>query len=199
MARSTVTRFGDYLQRTFGLKGSQDSMGVVPDVIPTIGLVDPTDVEHHWTRNEILWGLTVDVAAAGAGTYARVEVKANPGYITVVEGMLVTPTPATGQIAVFMLQGAFTVANIATAERMDARANTVAPPGGTAVRYGTPGLMTPNLMTVSVAPNVPTALPLGCVLNQNEILVVGTLTANQRTFFNLYGYERLAEDWERVA
>lgn len=191
-----VTRFTDYLTRTFNVKGRQDPMSVIPDVFPMIGLVDPTDVEHHYTRNEVLWACNYTVPAGGAGTYARMELKGREGYITVIEGA--AAAAGGGWVLVQLDTTAFAAATAVTPVRMDSRAEVAGPPPGVQVMISSAlGILAaPNIKLYAPANNT-LFIPMGFVIDADEKVSLGFATANVDQTFNVWGYDRPAEDWER--
>jgi hypothetical protein len=193
-----VTRFTDYLTRTFGVKGRSEPMSVIPDVFPGLPLIDPTDVEHHWTRDEILWQVPVDIAAGGAGSYARIEIGTRQGYITVIEACSCEPVSTNGGFAVNLATRTITGAPNTFPTRCDARAETASPtPGAVCYAAATAVAVTANLSLFSAIANGTQLFPIGAVIDSDEILTVGATVANQRCIFTIFGYDRLAQDWER--
>jgi hypothetical protein len=200
MARATVTRFSDYLQRTFGLKGREDQQSVIGDVMPTIGLVDPTDSEHHFTRNEVLFSLVSSIAAGGAGQYGRIELTGRAGYITVIEAVAFLPVNSVAQCNVQLLASpGFSVVGGVTPVRLDSRSEIASPPASVVVAAGTTaGAVTPNVVAFTSASNQTVLMPLGLVIDGDDMVRIGTTVANIAVWFTVFGYEREASDWERA-
>jgi len=199
MARVSVTRYGDFLQRVFGLKGSQDQQGVIGDIMPVAPLFDPQGTEHRWPRGEIQWMGIADVAGGGAGTFATVRLTGRAGYVSVVEAMQIGSSVGAAYYAaryeVGVLGGAANVNFI----RTDSRAETAAPPPGIQGYQATPGAAVVNsIWGGGIGINAPVIVPLGIIMDADDCLSVGTATANQRMTAIFWGYDRLAEDWERA-
>jgi len=195
--RPTVTRFSDYVQRTFGIKGSTPQGAVIEDVMPVIGLVDPTDVEHHWTRNEVLWTTSQYIGGGGAGAWGRLQIVTSPGYITVIEAMQVyADSGACSYIADLTLGVLGGVPNVAF-QRADARGSLIPSSPGAQGYVSTPAAPAGGILWRCVVGNLTSVLvPLGCVLNEGARFTVGCLTPNFPLCVNVWGYDRLAEDWE---
>lgn len=195
---SRVTRFTDYLTRTFNVKGRSDPMAVIPDVMPTIGLVDPTDVEHHWTRNEVLWGMASFIAAGGAGTYTTLEVAGSGDQLTVIEAMLITAS-GLGGANIGVGTAALTGAVNRYATRADSRAEVAGPaPGVRGYAYTPAAALPANFAAIYLPANAPQLIPIGMVLDADDRMHVSCVTANLNLYVTLYGYDRPAEDWERL-
>lgn len=198
MALSRVTRFSDFLTRTFSLKGSSEPQNVIGDVMPVIGLVDPTDVEHHWTRNEILWALPSFQAAGGAGTYTTLEIGSVARHITVIEAVIVTSSLASS-LQIGLATATLTGAANRTAIRCDSRSEVAAPPP--AVRgysYTPAAALAASFGYVYLPANTPVTIPLGSVIDADDRFHLSCTIANTNMWVTLYGYDRPAEDWERA-
>lgn len=187
----TIGRWGDFLTRQFGIRGGSPQESLIPDVMPVAPLYDPTDVEHHWTRGEVLWSRGVSAAAGGAGTFATLEAKAGPGTLTVVEACFVSSSVAV-QFQWNVQTRALTGAS-SPAYRLDARAETTAPPT-VQIYAGVPGAaVTLQAGAVRIAAGGFGVIPIGVVIDNDDTFAIGVDTANVAVVFTLYGYDRLID------
>lgn len=192
-------RFSRALSKSFDLKGSAPPLQVLDDVMPVVGLFDPTDVEHHFARDEVLFSCHVSAAAAGAGTYGIITFGVQAGFIAVLEGLIINQSAA-GRNFWFGVNDTRTPGGGGTgvAIPLDMRFEQVAVPQLVAT-YGTSATVTPTnpFALHTCAANVDNIFPVGVVIDEDDNFAVSNQTANEVLYVTMFGYVRRAEVSER--
>lgn len=95
------TRWANLLKKLFIGKGSGGQLlSVLDDIMPMVGLIDPSEVEHHYTREEQVFAGACQIAAA-VGTFTAATLYNKPGSNRLVVIERVTVSGATAACAAY--------------------------------------------------------------------------------------------------
>lgn len=191
-------RWSRLLAKAFDLKGAAPPLQVLDDVMPVAQLYDPTDVEHHFARDEMLFSVVCTQAAGGAGIYSCATIGCQTGYIVVIEGINLL-SPATSRDYYLGLNDSRTATlTTPTAVALDQRFEQIVASGVTAGQGTYPSGTPTNPFAYARLPaNTNNWIPVGVVLDDDDTFMVSAFTANEPLICTIFGYVRRAELSER--
>ncbi|MCE5255186.1 MAG: hypothetical protein LLG45_13450 [Actinomycetia bacterium] len=189
-------RWARLVSKLFNVKGGQQGMQVLDDVLPVLPICDSTDTEYHWNREEYLWSYPISIAAGGAGTLATTEIGcSNPRYLTVIEGCILQGGPGPVDWRMVLNSGLSGATN-QTPRLCDARWEAYDPPSVRVYNSNPAAGIFPGNGRGLILAASSSSIPLGIVIDGDDIVQIQLYASNLPLYGTVWGYDRLAESNE---